>query len=126
MRSMQEEGLRLVREAESIFKRDALGALNEKDFNMVVRRAQEAVELALKGGLKIMGVDYPKVHDDLPFFQKSYKKKGASMIQRFWGGLKKFPYGFLSPEHRLFTLIENTAWRTQKRPSMMRPLLLLR
>ena len=49
MTSMQEEGLRLIREAEGIFRRDTRGALNEKHFNMVVRRAQEVVELTLKG-----------------------------------------------------------------------------
>lgn len=53
----------MIREAEGIFRRDAQGALNEKDFNMVVRRAQEAADLTLKGILKILGGDYPKVHD---------------------------------------------------------------
>ena len=37
MRSVREEGLRLIQEAEGILKRDAQGALNDKDFNMVVR-----------------------------------------------------------------------------------------
>jgi len=55
MRNMQEEGLRLIRQGENIFRRDARAALNEKDFNMVVRRTQEAVELTLKGALKILG-----------------------------------------------------------------------
>jgi HEPN domain-containing protein len=75
MRSMQEEGLRLIREAEDIFRRDAQGALNEKDFNMVVRRVQETVELALKGALKILGVDYPKVHDVAPLFSEKLRQK---------------------------------------------------
>jgi len=39
MRSMQDEGLRLIREAEKIFKRDTQSALKERDFNMIVRRA---------------------------------------------------------------------------------------
>jgi len=86
MRSMQEEGLRLFREAESILKRDAQGALNEKAFNMVVRRAQEAVELALKGALKAMGIDYPKVHDVSPLFsEKLQEKRGvyaADVLER--------------------------------------------
>jgi HEPN domain-containing protein len=54
MRSMQEEGLRLTREARHILRRDARSALAEGDFNLTVRRAQEAVELALKGALKIL------------------------------------------------------------------------
>lgn len=75
MTSMQEEGLRLIREAEGIFRRDTRGALNEKDFNMVVRRAQEVVELTLKGALKILGVDYPKVHDVAPLFSEKIRQK---------------------------------------------------
>jgi len=58
-----ESGQKLIKRAEDIFKRDLKGALAEKDYNMVVRRAQEVVEFALKGALKILGVDYPKVHD---------------------------------------------------------------
>jgi HEPN domain-containing protein len=75
MRSMQEEGLRLTREAGRILRRDARGALAEGDFNLAVRRAQEAVELALKGALKILGVDYPKVHDIAPVFCRQLRQK---------------------------------------------------
>jgi len=75
MKSMQEEGSRIIQEAEHIFRRDAQGALEEKDFNLVVRRAQEVVELALKGALKIMGVDYPKVHDVAPLFIEQLRQK---------------------------------------------------
>ncbi len=75
MKSMQEEGLRLIQEAERIFRRDVHGAMNEKDFNMVVRRAQEAVELTLKGALKMLGVDYPKVHDVASLFSEQLRQK---------------------------------------------------
>ena len=79
MKSMREEGLRLIREAGGILRRDAQGALSEKDFNLVVRRAQEVVELALKGALKMLGVDYPKVHDVAPLFSDQLRqKKGVS------------------------------------------------
>ena len=57
MKNTREGGIRLIQEAEGILRRDAQGALNEKDFNMAVRRAQEVVELTLKGALKILGVD---------------------------------------------------------------------
>jgi HEPN domain-containing protein len=73
---MREEGLRLIREAEGILRRDARGALDDKDFNMAVRRAQEVVELTLKGALKILGVDYPKVHDVAPLFSEQLHQKG--------------------------------------------------
>jgi HEPN domain-containing protein len=75
MKSMQEEGIRLVQEAESIFRRDVQGAWKDRDFNLVVRRAQEAVEIALKGALKIMGVDYPKVHDVAQLFTEQLRQK---------------------------------------------------
>jgi len=79
VKSMREEGLRLIREAEGILRRDAQGALTDKDFNLVVRRAQEVVELALKGALKMLGVDYPKVHDVAPLFSDQLRqKKGVS------------------------------------------------
>ena len=61
--SSREEGEKLLREAERILQREAEGALSEADFNIAVRRAQEAVELCLKGALKMLGVEYPKIHD---------------------------------------------------------------
>lgn len=45
--SIQETGEKLIRESQSILRRDVQSALDEGDFNMVVRRAQEVVELAL-------------------------------------------------------------------------------
>ena len=75
MKNAREEGIRLIQEAESILRRDAKGALNEQDFNLAVRRAQEVVELALKGALKILGVDYPKIHDVAPVFSDQVRQK---------------------------------------------------
>lgn len=59
----KEAGERLIKQAGQILERDLKGAWLAKDYNMTVRRAQEVVELSLKGVLKILGVDYPKVHD---------------------------------------------------------------
>ncbi len=42
---------------------------------MAVRRAQEVVELALKGALKVLGVDYPRVHDPAPVFSAQVQQK---------------------------------------------------
>ena len=75
MKNTRVEGIRLIQEAEGILRRDAQGALNDKDFNMAVRRAQEVVELTLKGALKILGVDYPKVHDVAPLFSDQIRQK---------------------------------------------------
>lgn len=45
---------------------EALGA-----WNLVVRRAQEAVEIALKGALLSAGVEVPRVHDVGPVLRRS-------------------------------------------------------
>lgn len=37
--------------------------LEEKDYSDVIREAQELVELALKGMLRFVGIEPPKVHD---------------------------------------------------------------
>jgi HEPN domain-containing protein len=43
--------------------REAEQALNESDAAGVVRRSQEALELAVKAVLRYLGVEYPKEHD---------------------------------------------------------------
>ena len=37
--------------------------LREQAYSDVVREAQEVVELALKGVLRVLGVEPPKIHD---------------------------------------------------------------
>jgi len=74
-RSMQEEGEKLIHESERILRRDVQSALDDGDFNMVVRRAQEVVELTLKGALKMLGVDYPRVHDVGSVFSEQVRQK---------------------------------------------------
>lgn len=55
------------------------------DANMVVRRAQEAVELTLKDTRKILGVDYPKIHDLGSLFSEQLQRKrgmdGPALLQ---------------------------------------------
>ncbi|MGA9349012.1 MAG: HEPN domain-containing protein [Anaerolineae bacterium] len=77
--SMQEAGETLIRKSEGILRRDVQGALDEGDFNMVVRRAQEVVELALKGALRMLGADYPKVHDVAPAFSEQVRQKWGAV-----------------------------------------------
>ncbi|MEM0117173.1 MAG: HEPN domain-containing protein [Conexivisphaerales archaeon] len=43
--------------------KDAESALRRGDYPEVVRYSQEAVELSLKACLRLIGVEYPKVHD---------------------------------------------------------------
>lgn len=74
-KSMKELGEKLIQEGGGILHGEVERALEAKDFNLAVRRAQEAVELALKGALKSLGVDYPKVHDVAPVFSEQVQKK---------------------------------------------------
>lgn len=75
----QEAGEGLVREAQRISERDLKSAWTDRDYNLVVRRAQEVVELALKGSLRILGVDFPKVHDVGPVFVEQMQRKASHM-----------------------------------------------
>jgi len=71
----REDGEKLIAEARRVLERDVQGALKESDHNFVVRRAQEVVELALKGALKLLGTDYPKAHDVAPVFVREARAK---------------------------------------------------
>ena len=59
---VKETGRGLLREAELRFK-TAEGALKSRAHAFAFRQAQECVELSLKGALRRVGVEYPKVHD---------------------------------------------------------------
>ena len=106
--SMQAAGRKLITEGERILQRDVQGALNEKDFNLAVRRAQEVVELALKGALKVLGVDYPKVHDVAPVFSEQLRQKrnsaDAQVLERIeeislWLAQARAPAFYLEREY---------------------------
>jgi len=43
--------------------RTAKLAYNQRNYPYSVRQAQESVELVLKGALKLVGVEHPKLHD---------------------------------------------------------------
>ena len=75
----REKGKALILRAERVIKRDLEGAVEDGDFNMVVRRAQEAVELVLKGALTILGIEYPKIHDVGKVFADVVQRKVGTM-----------------------------------------------
>jgi HEPN domain-containing protein len=79
---MRTEGLMLMREGERILQRDVQAALKDGDFNVVVRRAQEVVELNLKGALRVLGVDYPRVHDVGPVFSEQVRRKRGAVDEK--------------------------------------------
>ena len=51
----------------------------QRFWNITVRKAQEVVELSLKGVLKIIGVEYPKIHDPSGFLMRTLEKKGIPL-----------------------------------------------
>ncbi len=75
MTTNREQGEKLLKEAQWIFERDLKIAVDEENYNLAVRRAQEVVELAIKGCLRTLGIDFPKVHDAGYVFTKEVGKK---------------------------------------------------
>ena len=53
---------KLVAEAHLLYE-ELDRAYERRHWNLVVRRAQEVVELCLKGLLKALGTEYPRLHD---------------------------------------------------------------
>ena len=58
----QERGDKLLASAVEL-EMELKRALERGSWNLAVRRAQEVVELALKGLINLMGVEYPRTHD---------------------------------------------------------------
>jgi HEPN domain-containing protein len=69
---------RLLREARQIAG-EMKRALNDEAWNLATRRAQEALELAIKALLNQMSVDYPKTHDPGPVFAQAIQARGISV-----------------------------------------------
>jgi HEPN domain-containing protein len=82
-----ESGDRLIEDAEIYYKEMKM-AFEEKRWNIVIRRAQEVVELSLKGILKIACIDYPKVHDVAPLFVKFVKEKKLEVDEKILEKIK--------------------------------------
>ncbi|MGQ9515142.1 MAG: HEPN domain-containing protein [Thermoproteota archaeon] len=51
-----------IQDAERSY-REALSSFEERAFHRCIRRAQECVELSLKGMLRLLGIEYPRSHD---------------------------------------------------------------
>lgn len=82
----EERADRLLSEAESIFN-EIEQALESENWNLTIRRAQEVVELVLKGLLAQLGIDYPKVHDVAPIFKRSVEERGVMVDEEFMNWL---------------------------------------
>jgi HEPN domain-containing protein len=57
-----------------IILQEAEGLFREQVWNLVVRRAQEAVELALKGLLRYAGLEVPHVHDLAGYLRQNQER----------------------------------------------------
>jgi HEPN domain-containing protein len=73
-----------IRRAESRMK-DAPAAFARGDFPEVVRYSQEVVELSLKACLRMVGVEYPKVHDVGKVLQAERRRFPASFARHVDG-----------------------------------------
>ena len=73
-----ERGRRLMAMAAE-YLQDMDAATRRESWNVVVRRAQEVVELALKGVLSYLGVDFPKVHDPAAVFIATLPARGMAL-----------------------------------------------
>lgn len=65
-RSYLKQGREILKEAESFRARGI--------WHLAVRRSQEGVEMALKGALRVAGIEVPKVHD-VGILLKQHKEK---------------------------------------------------
>jgi len=57
-------------------------ALEHGAWNIALRRAQEVIELTLKGLLALMGFDYPKVHDPARVFARAAQQRGLNIDRK--------------------------------------------
>ena len=73
-----ERGRRLMAMATE-YLQDMEASYARKSWNAVVRRAQEVVELSLKGVLSYLGVDFPKVHDPAAVFVVTVSARGMAL-----------------------------------------------
>ena len=74
-----------IRQAEVRIKHSS-EAIEDGEYPYVIRQAQESVELALKGALRLIGVEPPKWHDLGPLLKdlrKRFPEWFRSMIDEF-------------------------------------------
>jgi hypothetical protein len=82
----EERADRLLSEAVNILN-ELEQSLKIGNWNLTVRRAEEVVELVLKGLLAQLGIDYPKVHDVAPIFKRSVEERGIKVDDEFMNWL---------------------------------------
>ncbi len=68
------------RQARSIYC-ELLEHYEKQEWNLVVRRAQESVELILKGFLREAGIEVPRIHDVGNILKKEQKKISSKLVK---------------------------------------------
>jgi HEPN domain-containing protein len=111
----REKGEELIARAAGIIEREIAGAFEDEDFNMVVRRAQEAVELTLKGALTILGIEYPKVHDVSRVFRDVVQRKAGGLTRDVLERIMSISAQLSEDRTRPFMVSGVTGERKQKR-----------
>lgn len=64
----------LMAKARFILENDLTVAHEKRNYSLCIRRAQEVVELSIKGFIKYAGGEYPKVHDPADVFVDLVRK----------------------------------------------------
>ncbi len=67
-------------QARSIY-REMLEHYEKQEWHLVVRRAQESVELVLKGFLRLAGIEVPRIHDVGNILKKEQKKIPTRLVK---------------------------------------------
>ncbi|MFQ6067288.1 MAG: HEPN domain-containing protein [bacterium] len=83
-----QRGEKLLSQAESI-SRELTNVFERNLPNLVVRRAQEIVEISLKALFKMMGIEYPKVYDVGSLLEEVIKKRGIKTEGKILEKLKE-------------------------------------
>jgi len=83
-------GEKLIEDAKVYYKEIQI-AFEKKKRNIVIRKAQEVVELSLKRILKIGYIDYPKVHYIAPLFLNFVKEKKLEVDEKMLEKIHNVP-----------------------------------
>ena len=78
----RERADQLFAEAAEIIE-DMRRALQRARWNLATRRAQEVIELIVKGLLNEMGVEYPRIHDATPLLAETVRQRHLEADQTF-------------------------------------------
>ena len=78
---------RLLAEAQAVAG-ELSDAIAGGRWNLATRRAQEIVELVVKGLLNEMGTEYPRAHDVVPTFVDTTRQRGLEVDPAFLDWLR--------------------------------------